>query len=995
MATLSTQKMFSALSDKLKCDNKPVLKQTNNKLTKEAHPVDGNSTCTTLEVISDQSEHSTEDITPQTPSEETIVKVAHTTIIRTDNIVSNNTIPNNLHCVSKINNGDARSRTTIGELLQHSDYDSSSDDMCDETTLNEHEIDIVQIHEQEREKFCKGLIIKRDGWRQIRPPRGYLYLFNDKDKSRRKEQVLSENEPMNSGIIVRDESDPTAKLYRRIETIDEYYKIYVLPNKTHFVHEVINGRNPYKAVFDIDVDTDKEEFKDMDDAKGRKLVENIIECIKLMFESEYRDEIDYEKLEYVICNSSGPDIDPEEPNIVPKYKPSYHIIFPYILFPNWAEAAAFTKKLRESDECCKLIDAGVNSVCHNLRILGSTKRGRTKRIDYELSTGKFWDLSHTLIAQTYGGKVLTEKIEGPKSKLEFESGELMSEHIKFCDKWLLDKYDGKTVYKHTGDRGFFKRVAHVRCFQCNRIHTSLGAVFVMGKGGWIGFICLAARKDGLGPITVRESDENGKKKRTLVKITGNLGLPVDCLRTYKRKWHRKCFNLTKDQLGEHMCKDLQKIAKYLHNTAGGIISMIEEVGMPSVQIEVSRALVAAARIFSLDKWGDKVGMDEVYSRLNEVQEYSSIVYEPNPLNNKYISPHTINMWDSWARKPAEKYDLTKCQTMLDHIRDIICSNDMALYDYMLQYCASMLQGKHVLVATVLYSKAQGVGKNLFTDYLSGIFGDHSTVANMEQFSGRFNEQYANKSLIVIDELSQKGPPSDRGSTLAKLKRFITASKMSYEGKGKAVFTLQNRAHLIFTTNWTGSIRLEDTDRRYNLIECSEKYIGDDDYFDKLLKHVANPTIAQESQEHFLRYMLDMRITIGMCKPYVTELKTDMQRIYNSTDTIIDFVNFVKINSHLVEYKDGEVLIMPQVLFDLYVKVFGDQDGKDGPKMTKKRLTQKLMNYREYTDKPADVYILETKSVRFSPEDVRRCLRINPKYVFCEGTKNTNERVGQL
>lgn len=863
----------------------------------------------------------------------------------------------------------------FGSKTEESICDEQEDE-CEDNMPN-----TVEVHEQEREKLHNFQLIKRDGWRPIRPSRGYTYLVNDGDKPKPREHVLSENEPINSGIIVRDETNLDKVQYRRIESVDEYYKMYTLPNKTHFVHEVINGRNPYKPVFDIDVDAGL-----MDEAAGIKLVNDIIERIKNLFEREDRYKLDYEQLEYIVCDSSGMDGD--------KYKPSYHIIFPYLLFPNCAEGFAFTEELQSEDACCKYIDINVNSRTHNLRILGSTKKGRTKKINYELSVGKFWGLEHTLISQTIGATVLPNVYNTSKEDSKRDSSNFSDENVKFMNDWLIGQYEGKVVYKPSSMKGRFDRIMPAHCFQCGRTHTSKGARFVMWPNGKILFKCWAAKGEG-GWITVREGNtgpEKGKK-RALMKVTGDLSLTVDCLRTFKIKWHRKCFGLTKPQLEAAMCKDLGKIAKYMNATGGGTVIMIEEVGVAPSRTDITKALVNGARIFSFDKWGTKVGMDEIYNALLEVQHYSSIIFRPNPLSNKneLIGPYAINRWNSWAPVPvpSDELDLTKCQPMLDHMKEVICSGDLGLYEYEKQYWASVFQGEHLKVATILYSKSQGVGKNLFTDYLSAIFGEHSTVATLDQFAGRFNEQYADKSLIVIDELSQKSP-SDKGSTLAKLKRFITANKMSYEPKGQTIFTSDNMAHLVFTTNWTGNIQIEDTDRRYNLIECSDKYVGNEAYFNELAKHVMDPAIARESQAHFLRYMLDMPITLNVNKPYVTELKNDMQRIYNSPDPVIDFVKFVKIEDHLVVYKDGDVLIAPQELFDIFVKVFGTQDGTSGHKMTKGQLTQKLLNYRGYTNDRADAYALESKSVRFGPHDVRRCIRLNPKYIVPgSGTKNMN------
>lgn len=856
------------------------------------------------------------------------------------------------------------------------------------------ELDFMQLRERELKIRYDQQLVTMSSWKTIPIPDGCTYLKNDKDKSRPPKDVLIERYDTNHGVNIRDESSKYA-FYRHFDGWNDYYKAYILSNKVHNNHEVINMRNRFRLVLDLDITADK--CPGLNREKGRSIAQNIIEECKLLLESDYKQ--DYEQIEVCVCDSSGVVENPDKPL---EYKASFHIVFPKLVIKNAYEGEHFIKLLIDREhEDCKYIDAGIYNVIHNLRIVHSTKGSRQKRIDPELSTFKYYTWYDTLVTLVEGTTMLPEIAPPKEEKDHGESIAFANDDIKFIDEWLLNKYNGDRVYsldESSTSNTFirFTRLKRAHCFMCDRAHDNQGAWACAYPNGYIIFGChakkgsIVAREGEYSPKDESNKGKGEKKEKKRMRPTGNLKLKVVDWKTYVAKWHTKCFDLSRKQLHEEMVNDMSIFMRYLSEVGNSLVDILYNQGSTTKQVGIPSLLAEAGRYWTYNKWGKETTFATIINKLPAKKLYIGSVFEPNPLGDKKIGDDIINRWTSWPCIPSSKYDSTKCQPIIDHLNEVICSGNGKLSYYLTQYCACIAQGKYAPTALILYSRKQGVGKNIFTDYLSAILGEYSTVASLDQLTGRFNEQYANKSLIVIDELS-KGASTERGSQFDKLKRFITAHRaMSYEGKGKPIFTAPNRAHLIFTTNWTGSIKLEENDRRYTLIECSDKYVNNDAYFEELGKHLDDPIISKESQSHFLRYLLDMPITLNMRKPFMTKIKQEQQRIYAPGKTIEEFVHNVEISPLIVHDHCGGKWVQSGDIWNLYEEMFG---GTVESGVSRTSLTKKLQDHHIYTENANEVFAYECKVIKKNGKSYN-CMRINPRYID-QAQKNTNGVDDQL
>ncbi len=242
--------------------------------------------------------------------------------------------------------------------------------------------------------------------------------------------------------------------------------------------------------------------------------------------------------------------------------------------------------------------------------------------------------------------------------------------------------------------------------------------------------------------------------------------------------------------------------------------------------------------------------------------------------------------------------------ILNHIKYVWCKKDPDNYKYVLDYFAHTVQfpTKKVGTALVLISK-QGAGKNIildFTnDYIYGISG--VTVDKIEQLTGRFNSTLENKLFIVCNELSDDTNKKRKNSDV--LKSLITDKKKLIERKGIDTYEIDDFANYFFLSNNLNCLRIDNDDRRYAVLELSDKRCKDTDYFKKLGK-----TLNQDTANHFYTYLLQRDISSfdSLKDLPKTEIKKEIQDTFISP--VVHFVLSNEWNGSKIECK---------ILYDKY------------------------------------------------------------------------------
>jgi hypothetical protein len=177
---------------------------------------------------------------------------------------------------------------------------------------------------------------------------------------------------------------------------------------------------------------------------------------------------------------------------------------------------------------------------------------------------------------------------------------------------------------------------------------------------------------------------------------------------------------------------------------------------------------------------------------------------------------------------------------LTHILEVIANHNEELYEYILNWYASILQKPDFKCGTALVIVGeQGTGKNVFTDILCKLLTRYanSNITNIDSIIGKFNTSIENTKLIVCNEMASIDTNKYLNSDV--MKAVITEPTTEVNAKCCQVRKIQNVANLIIVSNNMNPIRIEQDDRRYVVMKVSSEYKNEKEYFTQLLNLPAN------------------------------------------------------------------------------------------------------------------------------------------------------------
>lgn len=253
---------------------------------------------------------------------------------------------------------------------------------------------------------------------------------------------------------------------------------------------------------------------------------------------------------------------------------------------------------------------------------------------------------------------------------------------------------------------------------------------------------------------------------------------------------------------------------------------------------VKCAILKRANIRDIDE-SIKVGDDTSISFLGFITRhhreitYDKVVFAPTPLGEMPACEPggDFNMFTGFAVTPKDTGN--DISPILEHVRKVLAGGNNAVYEYILDWLAHIVQKPREKMGTALLFKSrQGAGKNIFWEWVArSIIGEYGKVCNdIEQITGKFNAMIENAILTICDEIQNYGGAFKSND---KLKSLITQTKLVLERKGIDALELDDYNNYVFLTNNDWPIKVESSDRRYVCCECSDEFRGNSAYFGRL------------------------------------------------------------------------------------------------------------------------------------------------------------------
>jgi hypothetical protein len=207
-------------------------------------------------------------------------------------------------------------------------------------------------------------------------------------------------------------------------------------------------------------------------------------------------------------------------------------------------------------------------------------------------------------------------------------------------------------------------------------------------------------------------------------------------------------------------------------------------------------------------------------------EYQNIGYYPGGHN---CPAGVYNLWQGWGIE-AKQGDWS---IINHHVLEVLACGDKAKSDYILDWCAHMVQRPWEKPGVALVFRGRkGTGKSLLTLLVATAIGRRNALitASGKKLFGNFNWHLADKLLIGAEEAFFVG---NRELT-DQLKHLLTGDEIEVEQKFGQRISMKSMHRMIMTSNHEQVISASDDERRFFVCDVSEAHRGDDAYFAPLV-----------------------------------------------------------------------------------------------------------------------------------------------------------------
>lgn len=211
------------------------------------------------------------------------------------------------------------------------------------------------------------------------------------------------------------------------------------------------------------------------------------------------------------------------------------------------------------------------------------------------------------------------------------------------------------------------------------------------------------------------------------------------------------------------------------------------------------------------------------------QLYEGLVFRPGHCGN--IGDH-FNFWHGYQIHPDAQRD---CEEFLSTLKDVCCSGDDALLDYVLDWIADLFQRPTEKPGVALVFRGnRGTGKTFLAEMLAEILGPYYfKAAHARHVTGNFNFHLMRLQLLFIEEAFWAGDKQAE----SVMKDLITGRTLTIEPKGLPVIQARSYARVMMASNEDFAAPAGPEERRYAVFDVADTYKQDWQHFARLRKQM--------------------------------------------------------------------------------------------------------------------------------------------------------------
>lgn len=310
------------------------------------------------------------------------------------------------------------------------------------------------------------------------------------------------------------------------------------------------------------------------------------------------------------------------------------------------------------------------------------------------------------------------------------------------------------------------------------------------------------------------------------------------------------------------------------------------------------------------------------------------------LNEKNLPKGYISSFRGLAVEDIiPKYDdsiMHKIRFIYDHILNVFCSKNNDLFQWVIQWIATILQKTGIASGTILVLQdfKGGSGKSMFADFMRELIGkNHSSTDNPSGFFGTFNNQAHEKLMCVIEEGAKTGRDA-LCNYIDRIKAFTTSDRIQVEYKGANRFEDNNYANLLILTNYQNIFAQNSNtgqssainDRREVWLICDETFVIDKiangseskraEYYTTLASYMKDPQVQRAFYDEVCKVKLWSDIEnnkMALLAHRPVDQKQELAKFLNRSPYDMSFCNFItdfynKAQNRIYFSQDGALQI---------------------------------------------------------------------------------------
>ena len=223
-----------------------------------------------------------------------------------------------------------------------------------------------------------------------------------------------------------------------------------------------------------------------------------------------------------------------------------------------------------------------------------------------------------------------------------------------------------------------------------------------------------------------------------------------------------------------------------------------------------------------------------------------VVFDPT----ETCSPLMLNLFDGFPLQP-NKAGANGCALIRNHL-SLLCGRRLEEYDFLVNWIAYPLQNPGAKMATaVVMFGAEGPGKSLlWEEVVKRIYGDYGTTIGQAQLESQFTGWQSRKLFALAEEVVSR---EEMRHYKGVLKHLITGNTLQINEKNMPVREESNHLNMVFLSNSTLPMALDDGDRRYLVLYVDR--VMPKEYFDDLVAEIENGGV-----EAFYQYLMERDLT---------------------------------------------------------------------------------------------------------------------------------------